>query len=124
MGAFSANLNFSTPVVWSNMSSITSVNRAQGVTVTWTGGAANTFVNIAGGSSSSSAGLTVSFTCVAPVAAGTFTVPSYILLALPAGSGNLGVAGETAIQTFAATGLDYGYLFGSSGGMNNSISYN
>jgi hypothetical protein len=47
------------------------------------------------------------------VAAGTFTVPPYVLATLPASTGgDLQVANETALQTFTATGLDYGYALG------------
>ena len=117
VGAFSSALNFPVPLVWTNMSAITSVNRAQGVTVTWTGGATGTYVQITGSSTSQS--LTVSFTCNAPVSAGQFTVPSPVLLALPAGSGSLSVDNSSLPQTFAASGLDLGFkIAGDSSGEN------
>jgi uncharacterized protein (TIGR03437 family) len=108
VGAFNTSLNFPIPLVWANMNSITSVNRAQGVTVTWTGGAAGTYVQIFG--SSTSGQLTVGFTCNAPVSALTFTVPPAVLLALPAGNnGTLGLTNSTLPGTFTATGLDLGF---------------
>jgi uncharacterized protein (TIGR03437 family) len=115
VGAFNTTVNFPVPLVWTNMNSITSVNRAQGVTVNWTGGAAGTYVQITGSSSATIGGkiTSVSFTCNAPVSAGTFTVPSPVLLALPAGSGSLDVANSTNPQTFTASGLDLGYQFAS-----------
>ncbi len=115
-------LNLSTPLVWSNMNSITSISRAQGVTVTWTGGSSNGFVVIDGASSSTS-GVGVSFSCYTASSAGQFTIPSYVLDALPAGTGSLGVAGETAFQSFSASGLDYGNAFGSTAATIDSIAY-
>ena len=49
-----------------------------------------------------------SFTCLAPISAGQFTVPAYILAALPAGTGNVTVKNTTNYQTFTASGLNYG----------------
>jgi hypothetical protein len=71
---------------------------------------------IGGGSTATVGGqsVTVGFTCEAPASAGQFTVPSYILLALPAGSGTLGVDNYGNPQTFTATGLDLGYQFAES----------
>jgi hypothetical protein len=61
------------------------------------------------------------FVCFAPVAAGTFTVPPYVLATLPAStSGGLEVANETASQTFTATGLDYSYAIGEVAFSNNA----
>jgi hypothetical protein len=114
---FNVTVNYPTPLVWSNMSSITSVVRANGLTINWQFGASGTYVVIGG--SSSANGLTVSFTCLAPVSAGQFTVPSAVLLALPASSGALGssllVENSTNPVTFTATGLDIGYAFASTG---------
>jgi hypothetical protein len=53
-----------------------------------------------------------SYTCIAPVSAGSFTVPSYVLATLPAGSGSTAVSNYTNYQTFTASGLDNGTLFG------------
>ena len=47
------------------------------------------------------------FTCLAPVEAGQFSVPSYILLALPTGSGGT-VVQNNVYGSFSATGLDTG----------------
>ncbi len=124
VGAFSTTLNVGAPLVWSNMNSITTVNRAQALTVTWTGGAPNTYVNINGSSESALAGVNVSFSCFAPLALGQFAIPSYILTALPAGSGMLSVEGATALQNFFAAGLDVGAAGGISGGAIGSVPYN
>jgi uncharacterized protein (TIGR03437 family) len=113
VGAFTANVNFPAQFVWTNMNSIISVNRSQGVGVNWTGGAAGTYVEISGASTATINGqtTTVSFTCNAPVSALTFTVPPAVLLALPAGIGSLSVGNSTNPQTFTASGLDLGYVY-------------
>jgi uncharacterized protein (TIGR03437 family) len=112
VGHFNASLTLPPAFTWANASSITSVTRSQGVNVTWTGGAAGTYVNISGESSATISGrsVAVSFTCQAPVSAGQFTVPVPVLLALPAGTGSLDVGNYTNPKTFTATGLDLGYL--------------
>jgi uncharacterized protein (TIGR03437 family) len=105
IGAFTASIAYNNPLIWSNMSSITSVARASGQTVTWTGGATNSYLYIIGSSSNTTA--SASFVCYAPVSAGQFTVPSYILLALPPGNGSLSVENAVA-GTFTASGLTTG----------------
>jgi uncharacterized protein (TIGR03437 family) len=97
-------------LVWSNQSSISTVTRSQGVTVSWTGGDPNGAALISGFAiQSNQAGAT--FICTAPTSAGQFTVPPAVLLALPAstGAGELTVGGITAPVKFIAPGLDTGY---------------
>jgi hypothetical protein len=123
VGAFSASLNFSAPLVWSNMSSITAVNRAQGLTINWTGGGSNSFVIIEGGSTDSSSQVGVGFTCFAAASAGQFTIPGFILSAMPAGTGSLEVGAETGRGSFSASGLDQGSVLGFSGAAISSVPY-
>jgi hypothetical protein len=85
------------------------VDRTQGLTVTWTGGNPGTFVFIGG--SLTASGLTAAYGCRVPVEAGQFTVPSYILLGMPAGSGSTMVNQQVDL-TFSATGLDTTALTG------------
>ena len=108
VGAFSnASITFPNPIlVWSNQSSITSVTRSAGVTITWTGGSNNTDVAIIGSSTANN--VSVGFICISPVAPGQFTVPSYVLLALPAGNGSLSIANAPIPTSFTASGLNYG----------------
>jgi len=86
------------------------VARNQGLTVNWTGGPSGSYVIISGSSASGTA--TGSYTCFAPQSAGQFTVPSYILLGLPAGTGNTTVQNSTNLGTFSANGLDVGRTLG------------
>jgi uncharacterized protein (TIGR03437 family) len=100
-------------LVWGNQSSIATVTRSQGLTVTWTGGDPNGAALIIGFSIQASPQVGASFTCTAPNKAGQFTVPASVLLALPAstGAGELSVGGITAPAPFTApgVGLDTGY---------------
>jgi hypothetical protein len=107
VGKFTAAVTFSNPIFnWTNQSAAATVVRAQGLTVTWTGGNPGTFVYI-GGDLTVSKGLGVGYGCLSTVEAGQFTVPSYILLGFPAGSGAMTVNHQVAL-TFSATGLSIG----------------
>jgi uncharacterized protein (TIGR03437 family) len=108
VGAFMTSFSYANPMSWTNQSAGASVTRTQGLNVTWTGGDANSYLSIYGISGSAFA--IASFTCLAPVSAGQFTVPTYVLLALPAGSGNLSVGNFAIPQSFTASGLDYGIV--------------
>ena len=105
VGPFSVTVTDNNPLVWTNQSAITAVNRSQGVTVNWTGGIPGTYVTIAGGSTAVSVSAT--FLCFAPVSAGTFTVPSYVLLAMPAANGGINLVNQSNNVTFVASGINY-----------------
>ena len=112
VGAFTAAVTFPNPALtWTNQNAAASVTRASGLPVTWTGGASGTYV-IINGNSSSTAGAYASFTCIAPLSAGQFTVPSYITMALPAGTGSVTVENSTNYQTFSASGINNGIALG------------
>jgi uncharacterized protein (TIGR03437 family) len=115
VGAFNANVNFPTPLLnWTNEAADATVVRSQGVAVNWTGGAPGTYVYISGNSSSGP--VSGNFACFAPVAAGTFTVPPWVLATLPASTnGGVQLINQTALQTFTATGLNFGYAIGEVG---------
>lgn len=111
VGAFTATVNFPNPLlVWTNQSAAATVARNQGLPVTWSGGAPGSYVIIFG--SSASGTVSGSFTCFAPQSAGQFTVPSYILLGLPSGSGATSVQNSTNLGSFSASGLDFGGTLG------------
>ena len=112
VGSFTATINFPNPLIsWTNQSASGTVSRGSGQTYTWTGGASGTYVTMTG--SASANGVSGSYTCIAPVSAGQFTVPSYVLLGLPAGSGSSMLSNSTNYTTFSATGLDFGFAIGS-----------
>ena len=104
VGAFTSNLALSPLLSWTNQAAVATVSRAQGINVTWTGGNPGTYVFITGTSASSS-GAAAGFTCVAPIGAGEFTVPPYILSALPTGKGAVELQ-NYAYTPLTASGLD------------------
>lgn len=115
VGTFDAMVNFpGAPLAWTNQNAAMAVNRSAGLTVNWTGGFASTFVTITGTSSTTTSAGTVSgsYVCVAPGSAGQFTVPSYILRSLPAGTGSTSITNATMPSYFSASGIDLGLSFG------------
>ena len=110
VGPFSTTVDLSTPIFsWTNMLTTTSVTRSSGVTVNWQGGAPGTYVEISGYSDGNSAG--AGFYCLAQQSALQFTVPSWVTLSLPAGSGELDVNNVSNPVKFTATGLNFGYAY-------------
>ena len=115
VGAFTASVTFPNPILtWTNPNAAATVNRSQPLAVNWTGGSSGTYVEISGSSSATVAGKSVSgsYVCIAPQSAGQFTVPSYVLNVLPAGSGTTAVFGYTNFQSFTAPNLDIGTAYG------------
>ncbi len=112
VGSFTATVNFPNPLIsWTNQSASASVTRASGQTYTWSGGAPGTYVTMSGSASSGAA--SGGYTCIAPVEAGSFTVPAYILSGLPSANGTSMLMNSTNYSTFTAAGLDYGFAIGS-----------
>ena len=90
--------------MWTDQSAITSVNRSQDLTVHWTGGIPGSYVSIGGGSTTIS--VSASFICYAPVSAGQFTIPAYILQAMPVANGGINLLNQSNPQTFSASGIN------------------
>jgi uncharacterized protein (TIGR03437 family) len=88
VGPFNATLTLPASFTWTNRNAITSVTRANGVTVNWTGGTG--YVTISGLSATLQS-VGAKFLCLAPASAGTFTVPPVVLLALPASGSNISI---------------------------------
>ena len=125
VGRFNASFTQLQPVVWSNKAAISTVNRSSGVTVNWTGGDPNGWVQIFGFSLSdvSENAVTGFFSCLERASVGTFNVPAAILLALPPSpvggelgtfSGALAVGGVSTPRDFTAPGLDTGVIVSTS----------
>jgi len=88
IGSFTTGFTIPTPPTLTSPASGTNipVTRANGMNVTWSGGAANAAVEIDGGNATDGTNTTgASFSCVVLANSGTFTVPPSVLLALPAG---------------------------------------
>lgn len=136
LGAFSAQTTVPPTLVWTNQAGSGTVNRANGLPVTWTGGDPNGNVQITGSSFvivGTSSFFGASFVCTARTTDGAFTVPSIVLLALPpsgsisAGTislplpGTLGVAAASSSNVKVA-GLDF-FSVGSQMGISQSATY-
>ena len=114
IGSFRVSLNVPTATLnVTNQAALASVTRAQGATVTWSGGFASGFVQISG----SAGAPALKFFCYTPTSAGQFTIPPSILLAVPPGPGSINVSDTTSVQTISASSLDLGLA---AGGDNNS----
>ncbi len=116
--SFSFTENIPAFPTWTNRAAITTVNRSQPLTVTWTPGQPGELTSIFGSSYSIPKRIASVFFCFVDSAAGTFSVPSYVLGAMvpsegsdqtagtPAGS--LSVGGFGSVKEFSADGLDVG----------------
>lgn len=124
VGIFNAHLNVSPALNWTNAGQITTVHESAGQLITWTGGDPAGTVQITGFSLSGIEAPIVgaSFVCTAPNSAKQFTIPSAVLLTLPASPtdslfplGSLSVSAEGAFQSFTAPGLDIGFAIATDG---------
>lgn len=82
VGPFTASLNIASSVTWTNKSAIATVDRSRPLTVTWSGGPTPGYLLIGG--SVHTTGMNTAFLCVEDSTRGTFTIPSFVLSALPA----------------------------------------
>lgn len=120
VGPASVTISLPEHLDWTNRGDLETVNRAQGLTVEWTGGDPNGWVQIIGSgvAFSTESKHNVVFTCVARVSDGQFTVPPQILLLLPPtvldpstaqlAPGQLSVNSFTPPVEFMADGIDIG----------------
>lgn len=119
VGAFQATVVVPQPLVWTNESQTTTVPRSRDLLVTWTGGdPSKDYVTIFGASgiaveedeeTDGDSGIGAFFVCVERNSAGRFSVPAYVLGALPGsagGPGLLGIGSAGEGTRFTASGLD------------------
>ena len=116
VGSFTSVLTFNNPLLsWTNPTVAASIDRTQGFTATWTGGNPGSYVVVSGTSTpagtAANPAATVGFTCFANVADRQFSVPSYILSALPPGAGGVLVQNDIYLP-FEASGIDIGLAGG------------
>jgi len=116
VGSFTSVLTFTNPLLsWTNPTVAASIDRSLGFTVTWTGGNPSSYVVVGGTSTSTgtaaNSAVTVGFTCFANVADGQFSVPPYILSALPPGAGAVQMQNDIYLP-LQATGIDIGLAGG------------
>jgi len=123
-GGFHASLtipNAPTPLSWTNLDSIQTIDRSQDLTITWTGGDPTSEYVLIGGSVSlptmqNPSTLTI-FGCAERVDAGRFVIPSWVLSTQPinstdptASSFGVGRAPLLGGTKFTGNGLDAGYF--------------
>jgi uncharacterized protein (TIGR03437 family) len=107
VGPFTSTVTIGNPIFnWTSQGAAATVDRTQGLTFTWTGGLPRTYVLISGTSTAS--GVTGGYSCRVPTEPGQFTVPSYILQGLPAGTGGTAIQQHDTDTSFSANGLDGG----------------
>jgi hypothetical protein len=122
VGAFQATIDIPPALQWTNRDQITTIDRSQGLTLTWSGGDPNAQrVLIAGGSADQKSKAAGGFFCFVPAAPRSFTVPPSVLGNLPASVGDkledsigallFGTLPAGNYQKFTAAGLDAGYIF-------------
>jgi uncharacterized protein (TIGR03437 family) len=118
VGTFQTRVTATEVLAYGNLSSITNVNRANPLTLTWSMPApAVAAVAILGANYDAPTDSSSAFLCLAPPADRTFTVPAYVLGALPAsrtlpfqstGLLILGTLVYDPASAFTASGLDAG----------------
>ena len=125
IGSFTGTIQVAPELIWTNRTSLESVDRATPITLTWSGGEPTTLVTIEA-SSTVIRGTTVisaSFQCWAKNTDGRFTIPASVMATLPPTGtlpGSLAIATVGRGTRITATGLDYGTL-GSQYGVAQSV---
>jgi uncharacterized protein (TIGR03437 family) len=114
IGGFTAAFSIPTPPTLTSPSPTNhpAVTRANGMTVTWTGGGSNADVQfeVQGPTDSTNKNGALAI-CTAASGAGSFTIPPYVLLALPASNaGGLVFGQQTEAVALTAAGLDLGVI--------------
>jgi uncharacterized protein (TIGR03437 family) len=111
LSAFSVTLNVGGNVVWTNKAATATIDRSQPLTVAWSGGTSPGFVLVGGYVESNTTGL-VGFVCTEDSSKGSFTIPSFILSALPpaATGGMMFVSPHPLSRQVTIPGLDLAYF--------------
>lgn len=81
---FAVSLNASSNLVWTNKAVITTIDRSQPLTVTWSGAGNAPYVLIGGSVHSDNKNTTL--VCIEDAGKGSFTIPDFVLSAMPPGS--------------------------------------
>jgi len=107
IGPFSAALTLPARPTLTSPTNNGSITRANGLPVTWTGGSGNLVIEVYGPTDSSFTTGSVAY-CDVDAAAGSFTIPPYVLQALPptANQSSAGFVFSTQTgNTFTGTGV-------------------
>jgi uncharacterized protein (TIGR03437 family) len=110
VGPFTANITVPPLATLSSPGNNAAVTRSSGMTITWTGGDPNgNLVIKVYGATDNSFNTGSRAECVVPAKPGTFTIPPYIMEALPAGNfAGFTIAPARTELPFKATGLSFG----------------
>jgi len=107
VGSFTTTFNLANLMTWTNQSDVATIDRSKSLKITWTGGNSGSTISISGTSTVPGTTTLGEFQCAASADAGQFTIPSFILGALPAGSGGINVQNDI-VAPLSATGIDIG----------------
>ncbi|MGA2274574.1 MAG: hypothetical protein ABSH00_13545 [Bryobacteraceae bacterium] len=106
VGPFSVSSTLPTSFSATNLASITTIDRTQPLTITWTGAGFDEIIIVVQGdilTTTTTHGVTIS--CAAPASAGTFSVPAAALAYLPAVvSGSAGNVGQLEVEAVQSSG--------------------
>jgi len=99
------------PIVWTNQASLigSTIDRTKGLTITWTGGDANGYVDIQGFAANATGTYLVGYDCSAPISAGSFTIPPSALLHMPAGASAMATLQVSTFSLPFTTGAVKGF---------------
>ncbi len=114
VGAFSVTMSVPEPLTWTNRDQISSIDRKQPLTLTWSGGDAGQMVGILGFGVDLPNNASTVFACVAPQGVGSFTVPPIVMANIPPSHANplqsKGVVYLVSVPLSAVTNLNAGGL--------------
>jgi len=117
VGAFETDVTVGAPVVWSNRDEVDVVDRAQDLTLRWTGANGSGLVGILGGAFDGPTDSTAGFFCLAPANEEQFSVPAMVLSTIPASRAQAELSEAmvllwnlpaASVSSFSAEGLDGG----------------
>jgi len=114
IGKFTATISIPPVSTLTTPTNNATATRSNGLTVNWTGGVANEYMQIEVNSPGDVAGdFGAAAVCTVAANVGTFAIPSYVLLALPAtpqGTSAGLVLSASTLNSFTATGLTLGFI--------------
>jgi uncharacterized protein (TIGR03437 family) len=112
VGSFSATLTLPAPIVLTNLNNLNNSLLANPLPITWTGGSGDVYIYGSSSTVVNRTAVAAEFICLARAADEGFTVPTYVLAALPptayAGLGGIEIDNYAVTTTFTANGLDLG----------------
>ncbi|MBI4893525.1 MAG: hypothetical protein HY821_23085 [Acidobacteria bacterium] len=121
VGAFETTINVPPPVEWTNKAEMTAIDRAAGVTFTWSTPTTPQRILLGAAATDQTTKAASGFFCVVPGGTGRFTVPPNVLAHMPptvdpdpkkTGAGLIfGTLPADDIAKFTATGIDQGQIY-------------